>query len=414
MTTFVPIIIAIATLLAIIYLIIINKKWNLLRKEQDNSQRTQDMQRMHDLLEANRQDYEQRINALNGEWERRLELIRRESQLQFKSLSETALNNAGQRLSIDNKTQMDAILEPLRIRLESLQKSIKDAEIASTSTGKALDARITDLINANNDISREAQNLSRALKGDSKKQGDWGEMILTTMLLRAGLKEGINFDVQVTSDSDGNTFRDENGSALRPDLILYLPQGDSVIVDSKVSMTAYLRYMESKSDEERLINGKAHVASVKKHIQELSAKNYPKHIKGALDHVLMFIPNEPAWILANELDHDLWKYADDRKITIVSLTHILSVINITSQLWRKDNQDKNAAEIARIAGLMYDSLCTFLSKYEKVGASIDASKSIYNDVHKMLEQTNSQSLVSRAKRIRELGAKTSKNLDNNI
>lgn len=370
------------------------------------------IQRSHsDEIQLLQRQHEQQLAALQEQWNRRLEELDTRSRLQFRALSEDLLSASVSSLRADNSEQLNATLSPLRQQLESLSAMIHRASVDSAATSRSLSNRIEQLATLNDNIGREARALTEALRGDSKVQGDWGENILETILEKAGLVKGVNFRTQVTRDEAGNILRGEDGSAQRPDFVVDIPGGRHIIIDSKVSLTAYVAYCESSEGEARQNIGRRHVSSVKKHINELADKRYQKTLKGAVEQVLMFIPNEGAYRLATELDDTLWKYAHERGVVIVTPTLVLSAMMLVGQLWREDAQDRNAAEIARIAGLLYDSFVDFNRRLGKVGESIDATRRLYDETRNMLNEGQSKSLLRRAQKLRELGAKTSKQLD---
>ena len=269
--------------------------------------------------------------------------------------------------------------------------------------------QIERLVKLNETIGEEARNLTSALKGNSKVQGDWGEMILETLLENAGLERGINFETQLTRDSGGNVLKNDEGKLLRPDVLIKLPDNHSIIVDSKVSLTAFIDYCNAEDENVRIVAGKKHLQSVYAHIDELYAKMYQNNLKGAADYVMMFIPNESAYIAAVQLDINLWKYAYERGVIIVSPTHLFSVMSIVSQLWRQDKQNRNAMMIAERGGKLYDKLVLFMDSFEKVGKSIDDAMTSYNKSFNQL-RTGKGNVLRQAEDMKALGAKASKSL----
>lgn len=337
------------------------------------------------------------------------EQLRLQSQAQFESLSSQLLKTQSDCLREENSRQLDSMLSPLRQRLEEFTRSVNDCYVKDNAERKSLSDQILRLMDLNQTIGQEAKNLTQALKGDSKVQGDWGEMVLETLLESAGLEKGINFFTQVGSDASGHALTDAEGRRQRPDVVVKLPDGHSIIVDSKVSLTAYSRYIEATSDEEKLIQGKAHLRSVRKHIDELGDKQYHKQIADAAEHMLMFMPVEGAYFAAMQLDQNLWKYAFDRHVVIVSPTHIFSVMQILAQLWRQDKQNRNAEQIARLGGLLYDRFASFVGELEDIERNLESLHKSYDRAYKTLTG-GSQSLLRRAERLREMGAKTSRNV----
>lgn len=350
--------------------------------------------------------HEKQVEALSRQWRERLEELDRQSALTFQALSRQALDGSVEML----KTGNSELLDPLRRQLESLSQLVHRVEVDSTASRQTLTERIDQLARLNQSIGEEARELSKALRGNSKVQGDWGETILKTLLENAGLQEGINFRYQPGSEEDGAAYRSETGAALRPDFIVELPEGRRVIIDSKVSLTDYLKYCESEDEASRREAAKRHLNSVKKHIDELKTKRYQKAVPGAMDHVLMFIPNEGAYLAVMTIDPQIWRYAYEHQVVMVTAPHLLTAIQIIGQLWRQERQDRNASEIARIAGLLYDSYVDLLARMQKVGTAIDNTHRSYDDVCNMLSDRQPKSLTRRAMKLRELGAKTSKRI----
>ena len=351
--------------------------------------------------------HEKQVEALSRQWEERITQLDSATRLAFKSLSQ----DSAAFLKGENADQMNTVLAPLRQRLVELTVLIQRVQTDAASSRESLRERIDLLAEQNRSIGEEAKSLATALRGNSKVQGDWGETILQTILEKAGLQEGVNFRAQPGSDASGNAFRDSNGRLQRPDFIIDLPNGRRIIVDSKVSLTDYVEYCDAKDENDRNKYGKRHVDSVKKHVKELGDKQYQKAMPGVMEHVLMFIPNEGAYLCACSLDPELWKYAADQRVVIVSPAHLLSAVHIIGQLWREERQDRNAAEIARIAGLLYDSFVSLAGKMNDIGNAIEKTRTAYWETGNMLDDKNSKSLTRRAQRLKELGAKTTKSLE---
>lgn len=368
-------------------------------------------------LEAMRHDTDARIRSIEDEGRRSTETLTRilDERLRqanertcaaFDTIARNSLDDNTDRLKRDNATQMETVLSPLRQRIEELTRLIHDVEVNRNGAQQVLRERLDQLAEMNRTLGQEARGLALALRGNSKVQGDWGETILKTILDKAGLKEGLNYRSQPGSDAAGHSYRSDENTLLRPDFIIDLPDGHHVIIDSKVSLTDYVRYCEATDESGRSAAARRHLESVKRHINELATKKYQKAVEGSLEHVLMFIPNEGAYLAAMTIDDDLWRYAYDRNVAIVSPAHVLSTVQVIGQLWRQDRQDRNAAEIARVAGLLHDSLLDFATRFDKVGAALDSTRRTYDETRNMLSEENPKSLTRRAARLRELGAKT--------
>lgn len=374
--------------------------------ESQRNQMTESVNRQIDLLTR---QHARQIEMLTAKYEQQNEALRQEMMLQFNVLASDVLKRNSESLKEANSEQIDALLRPLKENIESFKKTISEGYVKETSSRKLLEVQIERLVKLNETIGEEARNLTSALKGNSKVQGDWGEMILETLLENAGLERGINFETQLTRDSGGNVLKNDEGKLLRPDVLIKLPDNHSIIVDSKVSLTAFVDYCNAEDENVRIVAGKKHLQSVYAHIDELYAKMYQNNLKGAADYVMMFIPNESAYIAAVQLDINLWKYAYERGVIIVSPTHLFSVMSIVSQLWRQDKQNRNAMLIAERGGKLYDKLVLFMESFEKVGKSIDDAMTSYNKSFNQL-RTGKGNVLRQAEDMKALGAKASKSL----
>ena len=374
--------------------------------ESQRKQMTESVNRQIDLLTR---QHARQIEMLTAKYEKQNESLRQEMMLQFNVLASDVLKRNSESLKEANSEQIDALLRPLKENIESFKKTISEGYVKESSSRKLLEVQIERLVKLNETIGEEARNLTSALKGNSKVQGDWGEMILETLLENAGLERGINFETQLTRDSGGNVLKNDEGKLLRPDVLIKLPDNHSIIVDSKVSLTAFVDYCNAEDENVRIVAGKKHLQSVYAHIDELYAKMYQNNLKGAADYVMMFIPNESAYIAAVQLDINLWKYAYEHGVIIVSPTHLFSVMSIVSQLWRQDKQNRNAMLIAERGGKLYDKLVLFMDSFEKVGKSIDDAMTSYNKSFNQL-RTGKGNVLRQAEDMKALGAKASKSL----
>lgn len=333
--------------------------------------------------------------------------LTQESERNFKLMASESLERNARNIQQSNADQLQSILTPLKMRIEDFNREVSKSNTNSEASRRSLSDQIERLTHLNLSIGEEARSLASALRGNNRVQGLWGETILQTLLERAGLKKGINFDTQVTRNSTGSTMRDEDGKAIRPDLIIFLPDSRNLVVDSKTSLSAYLDLCEAKDEAESTDAVKRHLASIRNHIDELAKRNYSKTVENSAEQVLMFIPNDGALITAVDNDRSLITYALDRKIVLVSPSQILGLIMLVSQIWRKDAQDKNAAEIARLGGLLYDTAKDFISDLEGIDRSLNAARRSYESALSRLTN-GSRSFLSRAERLRDLGAKTSR------
>lgn len=365
---------------------------NILLREENTSLRTENAR----LDEQLRQQAEER------------KALRAESEMVFREIATSIFDEKSKAMSENNRTQLGDILTPFKSDLENLKKTINDCYIGEMSEVKSLKEQVKDLTDLNNTIGREAKELTMALKGNSKVQGDWGEMLLKQLLEKSGLEEGVNYVLQATENQDGTKIKSESGGQLRPDAIFYLPEGKSLIIDSKVSLTAYTDYVNASAGEQAVALA-AHLRSVKSHIDELARKEYPKYVNNAADFVMMFVPNEGAYMAALNADKDLWQDAYDRHIVIISPTHLISVLKLMYQLWMRDKQTKNALKIADETGKLYDKFVNFVGDLEDIGKHLDKANTVYEEAFKKFS-TGKGNILSRVENIRELGAKTAKKL----
>ena len=364
---------------------------------------------LHTRLELLIDEMERRENQKAEQEEKRKE----QEQLlesRFRNLANDILRQNTADLKSQNEERLLEILAPLRSNIDDFRKAVTDTYNNEARERFSLSERIKELVDLNQSISRQARELSEALRGDSKVQGDWGEMVLESILERSGLQKGVEYITQVTTDSAGNALRNEDGSLLRPDVVVKYPDGRFVVIDSKVSLTAFVDYANADNDEVREGAAMRHVRSVKKHVDELARKRYQEYVGEAkLDFVMMFIPNEPAYIAAMRLDPGLWQEAYDRQVLIVSPTHLVSGLKLIAQLWSRDRHTKNAITIAEEAGKMYDKFADFTKDMERIEKALGSTRKAYDDAMTKLT-TGTGNLLNRALNLQKLGVKASKQL----
>lgn len=356
-----------------------------------------------------------RIEMMESEKEKEEVRRKREAELaeeRFKNLASEIMKQNTTDLKAQNEEKLKEILSPLRDNIEEFKKTVTDTYNSEARERFSLSERIRELVSLNQSISKQAKDLSEALRGDSKVQGDWGEMVLESILEKSGLQKDEEYFTQVTTDENGQQLRNEDGSKLRPDVVVKYPDGRFVVIDSKVSLTAFVEYSNADSDEERKDASVRHVRSVKSHIEELARKQYQEYVgkgESKLDFVMMFIPSEPAYIAAMRLDPMLWQSAYDRHVLIVSPTHLVSGLKLIAQLWSRDRHTKNAIAIAEEAGKMYDKFADFTKDMEKIEKSLSGVRKSYDDaMNKLSDGTGN--LITRARKLRELGVKAKKQL----
>lgn len=346
--------------------------------------------------ERNYQENLARLNQLVADTERRFTST-------FEALAARILDEKTAKFTETNRTRLDELLGPFRERLKEFQKKVEDTHLTDVAERGSLKAQLETLRQLNQQIGEDARNLTRALKGESKTQGTWGEMILERTLELSGLVHGREYDVQVSSAS-------EEGERLQPDVVVHLPDDRHLVVDSKVSLKAFERYASAEAAEEREAALAAHLLSMRAHIRSLSEKNYPKHLgPTALDFTLMFIPVEPAFLAAVQADASLYDTAWRQKVVLVGPTTLLATLRVVESIWRLDRQNRNAMKIAEQGGRLYDAFVLFMKDLEKATRSIqDAGSALDSAVHRA--HTGRGNLVRGFEQLKQLGAKTSREL----
>ena len=335
--------------------------------------------------------------------------LRDEAEERFNSLAQKVLEEKSKSFKQANEERLDEILKPLRDNIESFKKDINDKYLNESKDRNALQEHIRQLMELNRTISNDAQQLSNALRSNSKIQGDWGEMILESILEKSGLIEGDNFKVQATRDSVGNLIRNDEGGQLRPDVIVFMPDNRCIVIDSKTSLTNYVNYVNADDIDQQKNFLNLHIASVKAHIDELKGKRYDEYVKQSGNFVMMFIPNEGAYAAAMQADPSLWQYAYDRKVVIVSPTHLIATLRLINQLWMHDKQTKNAIDIAVESGKLYDKFAGLYDDLLKIGTSLDSTQKAYASALGKVKDGRG-SLISHVEKLKTMGAKASKAL----
>ncbi len=303
--------------------------------------------------------------------------------------------------ALDDRTRSDLneVLRPMRESVDAVRTKLEQQALTDARERHALAERVRDLDSLSRDLGNETRRLSDALKGNTRVQGQWGEHVLENILERAGLRKGEDFMVQAS-------VRAENGTLLRPDVIIRYSEGRNIAVDAKTSISAYLEFCAATGDDERRRAGCAHLESVRKHVAELRNKSYQDCLgRENADFVLMFIPNEGAYMTALEMDPRLWESAFESRVIIISPTHLLSVLKLIEQIWRSEKQTRNVAEIARLAGNMLDKFSDFLKEMESIESALSKARRSYDSAMTKLDGQRG-SLLSQAAKIKALGAKS--------
>lgn len=321
----------------------------------------------------------------------------------FENLATKILDTKSEKFTKQNKENIDGILKPLQDKIDKFEKRVEDSHKESIDRHAMLRQQIIGLKELNEQMSKEATNLTKALKGDSKIQGNWGELVLERVLEKSGLEKDREYFVQ-------NSFTNEEGRRVLPDVVLHLPDNKKMIIDSKVSLVAYERFVNEEDTELRNRYLKEHIGSLRKHIDQLSAKNYQDIYKiESPDFVLLFVPIEPAFAVAINQDNSLYNWAFEKNIVIVTPSTLLATLRTIDSMWTNEKQQQNAIEIATQAGALYDSFTNLTDELVKVGKQIGTVQGSYENAMKKL--TGRGNLITRVEKLKRLGAKANKNID---
>ena len=328
-----------------------------------------------------------------------IETLQKRLTAEFENIATKILKERSDEFSVSNQKNLSDILNPLKEKIQSFEKKVDETYDKELRDKISLREEVRKLTELNTKVSEEANNLTKALKGDVKKQGNWGEVILERVLERSGLTKGQEYErEEVVEGNDANVQR--------PDVIIHLPDNKHIIIDSKVSLVAYERLMSAETEEHRVAYLKDHVNSLRSHVKLLSEKNYQNAQNlNTPDFVLMFLPIEASFSVAVQGDSDIFAYAWERKIVIVSPTTLLATLRTISSIWKQENQTKNAQEIARLSGALYDKFIGFAEDMVKIKANIDRTSNAYDDAMKKMKD-GSGNIIRTAEKIKELGAKT--------
>ena len=384
-------------------------------KELENDRATQQQRAENlsrELSEANMTLREQEVTL---DKERRattekLELLERNRDAlkqEFENLANKIFEQKSERFSQQTRTSLDTLLNPFRDQLQDFRKRVEDVYTTETRDRQALRSEIKSLQELNKQITEEASNLTRALKGDKKIQGNWGEVILERVLERSGLRKGIEYDTQ-------GSYRDENNNLLRPDVVVHLPDSRNLVIDSKVSLVAYQQFATEEDDTARAEALKQHIEAVRNHIRSLSEKDYSQlHGLHSPDFVFLFMPIEPAFVAAFQQDENLFAEAFERKIIVVTPSTLLATLRTIENIWRYERQSQNARLIADRAGAVYDKLRVFVEAMEKLGVQLHTAQGSYDNAMNTLTRGRGN-LISQANRFVELGVRVKKELPKGI
>ena len=352
-------------------------------------------------LSAINNSLQQSLNNQKAE----IEKIQETAKNEFKNLANEILEKKSKKFTESNRENLDLLLKPLGENLETFKKRVNEVYENEARERFSLNNTIKLMMEQTSKVSQEANNLATALKGQTKTQGDWGEMILERILEDSGLTKDREYFSQYH-------IKNEEGENQRPDFVLKLPGNQMVIIDSKVSLNAYERMVSAENEDERKQNLMLHIAALKKHIDTLSQKKYDD-LTDSLDFTIMFVPVEPAFLTAVQYDSKLWNYAYHKHIILLSPTNLIAYLKLISDVWKRADQNANALEIAERGGKLYDKFVSFVENLEKVGKNIDMAKNSYTDAFKQLA-SGKDNLINQTQKLKSLGAKNRKNLSSGL
>ena len=340
-------------------------------------------------------------------YQKEVDELRTKFTLEFENVAAKILKQNTEDFTAKNQKNIGELLNPLKEKIDLFEKKVTDTYEKGLKDQTDLRAELKKLHELNTRISEEASNLTRALKTDSKKQGNWGELVLERVLERSGLVKGQEYYTQYSD-------RNEEGDLIRPDVVVNLPDEKHIIIDAKVSLVDYEKFVNAEDEEKGQRFLKAHVDSIKEHVKSLSEKSYQQASKlDVPDFVLLFMPVESAFSIAIQKDPGLFNFAWDKKIVIVSPTTLLATMKTVESIWKHEKQTQNALEIARQGGNLYDKFVLFLEDLEKIGKQIGATQRTYDDAHKKLA-SGSGNIIRRITLLKELGAKASKDIPQHL
>ena len=346
-------------------------------------------------LKAVNENLAEKLENQKGE----IEKLQKRLTTEFENIATKILKERSDEFSLSNHKNLSDILNPLKERIQLFEKKVDETYDKELRDKISLREEVRKLTELNTRVSQEANNLTKALKGDVKKQGNWGEVILERVLERSGLTKGQEYEREEVVDG-------ADSSVQRPDVIIHLPDNKHIIVDSKVSLVAYERFVSAETDEHRVTHLKDHINSLRSHVKLLSEKNYQNAQNlNTPDFVLMFLPIEASFSVAVQGDGEIFSYAWERKIVIVSPTTLLATLRTITSIWKQENQTKNAQEIARLSGSLYDKFIGFAEDMAKIKVNIDRTSGAYDDAMKKMKDGNGN-IIRTAEKIKELGAKT--------
>ena len=355
---------------------------------------------------AKKEQLAENLNDKLREQKEEIEQLQIRLTTEFENIANKILDEKSQKFTHQNQENLNTILNPLKEKIKEFEERVEKTYITETKERNLLTEEISKLRELNLQLSADASQLANALKGDSKTQGDWGEYRLEMLLERAGLTKDVHFETQ-------QSFKDFDGNDKRPDFIINLPENKQLIIDSKVSLTAYESYYNAENEADRNNYLKAHISSIRKHIKDLNSKKYEQLYQiNTPDYLIMFVPIEPAFAVAVQEDSNLFLEALDKNIVLVTTSTLLATMRTVAYIWKQENQRSHVLEIAKQSGLLYDKFCLFIDDLQEIGKRLNSAQSAYEGAMNKLTESKKfgDTLVGRAERIKELGANASKSI----